>query len=94
MSLLNRGSRSAVLAACLLTIIACTPQQVQQAQQDQAIVQAVLNAGCTNPALQAALAALVPGGNLACVGGVVGAGVVTAVMNDPALVAKVEALHK
>lgn len=85
--------RKLFLSALLIVGLgACTGAQVQNAQNDQAIVQAALNAACSNPTIQAALAAVVPGGSLGCAGGVAGASVITAIMNDPQLVAQVEAL--
>lgn len=82
-----------VALVCFLSgLTACSTSQVQTAQTDQALVQAVVDAACMNPALQAALAAAVPAEPLACVAGVAGSAIVTVIMSDPALVAKVEAL--
>lgn len=87
--------RKILFTAVLVTgLTSCTPMQVQHAQADQAIIQAVLDAACQNNALEAAVSTAVPQVTLGCVGGVAGAAIVTAVMNDPALVARVEALHR
>ena len=80
------------LAAAALLLSACTAEQVTVAQQDQVIVQAVLNAACTDNAVEQIVASAVPEVGLACVGGRVSAAVVTAVLNNPVFVGRLIAL--
>jgi hypothetical protein len=80
------------LVVLALVLGACTAQQVTVAQQDQAVVQAVLNAACADNALEQIVASAVPEVGFACVGGRVSAAVVTAVLNNPVFVGRLIAL--
>lgn len=91
MSVLRRATARSAAASLFVLLTACTASQVQRAQNDQALVQAVLTAACSNNLLEAALATAVPQITIGCTAGVVGADVVTAIMNNPAAVAAVEA---
>lgn len=101
MSPLRDALRALPLA---FTLVSCSPAQVQQAQQDQAAIQATLNAGCaayqaTQAAINATGVGILPAAQTietyasgACFGATATASLVTKALADPATVQWLESL--
>lgn len=88
----------------VLALASCSPAQVQQAQQDQAAIQATLNAGCaayqaTQAAVNATGVGILPAAQTietyasgACFGATATASLVTKALSDPGTIQWLESL--